>query len=165
MSVCVCVRLYECVCVRVCMSVCGCVHPPARLPVCVHPYVRVCAHACAHTVSRQCDRPQPKRIKRQGLFLDHVAVLVDYDLYFEKSGSGDHVPYRLNTWAGLVSSPRATACPCPSASSSPSGHASALPDAHTDCAQPAVAAAVLHWNWAYRRRTCSKAPDRLQRSK
>lgn len=38
----------------------------------------------------------------QGLYLDHVAVYLDEDLYFERSGSGDHVPFRVNTWAGLV---------------------------------------------------------------
>lgn len=34
--------------------------------------------------------------------LDHVAIYIDEDVYYEKSGSGDHVPFRLNTWAGLV---------------------------------------------------------------
>lgn len=28
-------------------------------------------------------------------YLDHVALVVDQQLYFEKAGSGDHVPYRL----------------------------------------------------------------------
>lgn len=28
-------------------------------------------------------------------YLDHVALVVDQNLYFEKAGTGDHVPYRL----------------------------------------------------------------------
>jgi hypothetical protein len=36
------------------------------------------------------------------LYLDHVATLIDDDVYFEKSGSGDRVPFRVNTWAGIV---------------------------------------------------------------
>jgi len=28
-------------------------------------------------------------------YLDHVALVVDQQLFFEKAGSGDHVPYRL----------------------------------------------------------------------
>ena len=30
----------------------------------------------------------------QALFLDHVAILIDDDLYFEKAGSGDNTPFR-----------------------------------------------------------------------
>jgi hypothetical protein len=37
-----------------------------------------------------------------GLVLDHVATLIDDDVYFEKSGSGDKVPFRVNTWAGIA---------------------------------------------------------------
>lgn len=36
------------------------------------------------------------------VYLDHVATLVDDDVYFEKSGSGDDVPFRVNTWDGLI---------------------------------------------------------------
>jgi hypothetical protein len=32
------------------------------------------------------------------LYLDHVATCIDEDVYFEKSGSGDNVPFRLSTW-------------------------------------------------------------------
>jgi len=30
--------------------------------------------------------------------LDHVATCIDEDVYYEKSGSGDRVPFRLSTW-------------------------------------------------------------------
>ncbi len=36
------------------------------------------------------------------VYLDHVVTWIDDDIIFEKSGSGDRVPYRLNTWEGLV---------------------------------------------------------------
>ena len=36
------------------------------------------------------------------VYLDHVATCVDEDVYFEKSGSGDNVPYRINTWEGIA---------------------------------------------------------------
>jgi len=36
------------------------------------------------------------------VFLDHVVTCIDDDLYFEKSGSGDTVPYRINTWEGVT---------------------------------------------------------------
>lgn len=32
------------------------------------------------------------------LYLDHVATCIDDDVYFEKSGSGDKVPFRVSTW-------------------------------------------------------------------
>ena len=32
------------------------------------------------------------------MYLDHVATCIDDDVYFEKSGSGDKVPFRLSTW-------------------------------------------------------------------
>mmetsp|Transcript_27936 Transcript_27936/g.58548 ORF Transcript_27936/g.58548 Transcript_27936/m.58548 type:complete len:493 (+) Transcript_27936:302-1780(+) len=32
------------------------------------------------------------------LYLDHVATCIDEDVYFEKSGSGDSVPFRVSTW-------------------------------------------------------------------
>ena len=32
------------------------------------------------------------------LYLDHVATLIDEDVYYEKSGSGDKVPFRISTW-------------------------------------------------------------------
>jgi hypothetical protein len=36
-------------------------------------------------------------------YLDHVAIFIDDDLYYEKSGTGDDVPFRLNDYAGLTS--------------------------------------------------------------
>eukprot|EP00584_Thalassiosira_punctigera_P013266 CAMPEP_0172566186 /NCGR_PEP_ID=MMETSP1067-20121228/110929_1 /TAXON_ID=265564 ORGANISM="Thalassiosira punctigera, Strain Tpunct2005C2" /NCGR_SAMPLE_ID=MMETSP1067 /ASSEMBLY_ACC=CAM_ASM_000444 /LENGTH=411 /DNA_ID=CAMNT_0013357233 /DNA_START=11 /DNA_END=1246 /DNA_ORIENTATION=- len=36
------------------------------------------------------------------VYLDHVVTCIDEDVYFEKSGSGDNVPYRINTWEGIV---------------------------------------------------------------
>jgi hypothetical protein len=36
------------------------------------------------------------------VYMDHVVIWIDDDIIFEKSGSGDQVPYRLNTWEGLV---------------------------------------------------------------
>ncbi|KAL7526663.1 hypothetical protein ACHAWF_001865 [Thalassiosira exigua] len=36
------------------------------------------------------------------VYLDHVVTCIDEDVYFEKSGSGDTVPYRINTWEGIV---------------------------------------------------------------
>ena len=36
------------------------------------------------------------------VYLDHVVTYIDEDLYFEKSGSGDDVPYRINTWEGIT---------------------------------------------------------------
>jgi len=36
------------------------------------------------------------------LYLDHVAVVLDKDLYYEKSGSGDNTPFRITTWEGLT---------------------------------------------------------------
>lgn len=38
----------------------------------------------------------------EDLYLDHVATCIDEDVYYEKSGSGDSVPFRVNTWEGLV---------------------------------------------------------------
>lgn len=32
------------------------------------------------------------------LYLDHVATVLDDDVYYEKSGSGDKVPFRISTW-------------------------------------------------------------------
>ena len=32
------------------------------------------------------------------LYLDHVAIVLDDDVYYEKSGSGDKVPFRISTW-------------------------------------------------------------------
>eukprot|EP00386_Alphamonas_edax_P010276 GDKI01033305.1.p1 GENE.GDKI01033305.1~~GDKI01033305.1.p1 ORF type:complete len:438 (+),score=62.16 GDKI01033305.1:71-1315(+) len=37
----------------------------------------------------------------EGPFLDHVAVYIDRDLYFERAGSGDGVPFRLTDWKNL----------------------------------------------------------------
>mmetsp|Transcript_29101 Transcript_29101/g.60655 ORF Transcript_29101/g.60655 Transcript_29101/m.60655 type:complete len:416 (-) Transcript_29101:263-1510(-) len=36
------------------------------------------------------------------VYLDHVVTCIDEDVYFEKSGSGDNVPYRINTWEGIT---------------------------------------------------------------
>lgn len=36
------------------------------------------------------------------LYLDHVATQLDEDVYYEKSGSGDRVPFRITTWDGLI---------------------------------------------------------------
>ena len=36
------------------------------------------------------------------VYLDHVVTCIDEDVYFEKSGSGDNVPYRINTWEGVT---------------------------------------------------------------
>ncbi|KAL7490299.1 hypothetical protein ACHAW6_016076 [Cyclotella cf. meneghiniana] len=44
----------------------------------------------------------PSTVSGSDLYLDHVATLIDDDVYFEKSGSGDRVPFRLNTWEGLT---------------------------------------------------------------
>lgn len=42
------------------------------------------------------------QIKGQSLYLDHVAILLDDDVYYEKSGSGDNVPFRISTWEGIT---------------------------------------------------------------
>jgi hypothetical protein len=39
---------------------------------------------------------------QDGLYLDHVAIFLDKDVYYEKSGSGDRVPFRITTWEGLT---------------------------------------------------------------
>jgi hypothetical protein len=44
----------------------------------------------------------PSTASGTDLYLDHVATCIDEDVYYEKSGSGDKVPFRVNTWAGLV---------------------------------------------------------------
>ncbi|CAB9523025.1 expressed unknown protein [Seminavis robusta] len=44
----------------------------------------------------------PSTASGEDLYLDHVATVIDDDVYFEKSGSGDRVPFRVNTWDGLV---------------------------------------------------------------
>jgi len=40
----------------------------------------------------------PSTICGTDLYLDHVATCLDEDVYYEKSGSGDKVPFRLSTW-------------------------------------------------------------------
>ncbi|KAG7347247.1 hypothetical protein IV203_030614 [Nitzschia inconspicua] len=40
----------------------------------------------------------PSTASGTDLYLDHVATCIDEDVYFEKSGSGDNVPFRLATW-------------------------------------------------------------------
>ena len=47
-----------------------------------------------HTIATS-DRPDK-------VYLDHVVTWIDDDVMFEKSGSGDTVPFRLNTWEGLT---------------------------------------------------------------
>lgn len=47
-----------------------------------------------HTIATS-DRPDK-------VYLDHVVTWIDDDVIFEKSGSGDKVPFRLNTWEGLT---------------------------------------------------------------
>jgi hypothetical protein len=37
----------------------------------------------------------------EGIYLDHMVTYIE-DLYLERSGSGDRVPFRLNTWAGIT---------------------------------------------------------------
>ena len=44
----------------------------------------------------------PSTVSGTDLYLDHVATLIDDDVYYEKSGSGDRVPFRINTWEGLT---------------------------------------------------------------
>lgn len=44
----------------------------------------------------------PSTASGEDLYLDHVATLIDDDVYYEKSGSGDRVPFRINTWEGLT---------------------------------------------------------------
>ena len=44
----------------------------------------------------------PSTASGEDLYLDHVATQIDEDVYFEKSGSGDKVPFRINTWDGLI---------------------------------------------------------------
>lgn len=44
----------------------------------------------------------PSTVSGQDLYLDHVATVIDSDVYFEKSGSGDKVPFRVVTWEGLT---------------------------------------------------------------
>jgi hypothetical protein len=34
-------------------------------------------------------------------YLDHVALFIDDDVYFERAGAGDHVPFRLIDWRTL----------------------------------------------------------------
>ena len=61
-------------------------------------------------------------------YLDHVAILVDDDLYLEKAGSGAETPFRLIDWDGLVASwPPAVSPPLRSTTSMV--HPSALPAA------------------------------------
>jgi hypothetical protein len=40
----------------------------------------------------------PSTASGTDLYLDHVATCLDEDVYFEKSGSGDSVPFRVSTW-------------------------------------------------------------------
>lgn len=44
----------------------------------------------------------PSTVSGTDLYLDHVATVLDDDVYYEKSGSGDRVPFRINTWEGLT---------------------------------------------------------------
>ena len=47
-----------------------------------------------HTIASS-DRPNK-------VFLDHVVTCIDEDVYFEKSGSGDNVPYRISQWEMIL---------------------------------------------------------------
>lgn len=40
----------------------------------------------------------------QPLFLDHIAIVLDKDIYYEKSGSGDNTPFRVTDWVSLSKS-------------------------------------------------------------
>jgi hypothetical protein len=40
----------------------------------------------------------PSTVSGTDLYLDHVATCLDDDVYYEKSGSGDKVPFRVSTW-------------------------------------------------------------------
>ena len=40
----------------------------------------------------------PSTTSGTDLYLDHVAIVLDKDVYYEKSGSGDKVPFRVSTW-------------------------------------------------------------------
>lgn len=42
------------------------------------------------------------QIPGQDLYLDHTAIVIDEDVYYEKSGSGDNTPFRLTTWEGIT---------------------------------------------------------------
>jgi hypothetical protein len=42
------------------------------------------------------------QIPGQDLYLDHTAIVIDDDVYYEKSGSGDQTPFRLTTWEGIT---------------------------------------------------------------
>ena len=44
----------------------------------------------------------PTTTSGSDLYLDHVATVLDDDVYYEKSGSGDRVPFRINTWDGVT---------------------------------------------------------------
>jgi len=57
-------------------------------------YSRVCTSKYSY-IHRHQNPGQP-------LSLDHVAVFIDADLYFEKSGAGDDTPFRLIDWRGLA---------------------------------------------------------------
>ena len=37
----------------------------------------------------------------QPLFLDHIAIVLDQDIYYEKSGSGSNTPFRVTDWVSL----------------------------------------------------------------
>jgi hypothetical protein len=40
----------------------------------------------------------PSTVSGTDLYLDHVATYIDNDLYYEKSGNGNNVPFRISTW-------------------------------------------------------------------
>ena len=41
--------------------------------------------------------------KGEPRYLDHIAVMLDDDVYFERAGTGEDVPFRVATWEMLVS--------------------------------------------------------------
>ena len=38
-----------------------------------------------------------------GFFLDHIAIYLDDDVFFERAGAGNNVPFRVTNWATLSS--------------------------------------------------------------
>lgn len=38
------------------------------------------------------------------MYLDHIVVVIDEDVFFERAGSGDNVPFRVTNYEGLTKS-------------------------------------------------------------
>jgi hypothetical protein len=45
-----------------------------------------------------------KNKPEENAYLDHVAIFIDDDVYYERAGAGDHVPFRLNDWKSILDS-------------------------------------------------------------